>query len=192
MRTIAFAILLFAAGFGIVSIGQQAIAFFGHNRIAERLDDAMLTGSIGEPAERAQAARTYADYVAATERAFMAMDRTCSSAARRALGEAFDDLLSATKALHAGRIEAGALDRSTTARITGAGTDMVLASAASSGDLQIFAKVIDASRRGVLTAGDFPLGMAKLMHIQMKMNRDNRSELAAGLASAGTTRCLPM
>jgi hypothetical protein len=75
MRIIAFAVLLFAAGFGIVAIGQQAFAYFGHGRIEAGPNGSVITGE-------ARQTETLDDYVVRANQAFAAMDRSCSAAER--------------------------------------------------------------------------------------------------------------
>jgi hypothetical protein len=199
-----FAVLLFAAGFGIVSIGQKAFAALQHSRILDRLE---IPAHIKpkpieeEPQpDRIAGPESLADYAARASRAFAAMDASCSAAERRALGQAFHDLMEATTALHAGRIEAGSPSPASAHKIASAKTDLIPASTASPSDPVIFAQVIDASRRGILTSDDFPAGMARLMHIQMMMIQGNDSRPAAvgntgqpgGQAMFKRTRCQPI
>ena len=75
MRMFAFAVLLFAAGFGIVAIGQQAFAYFGHGRIDAGPNASAITGE-------ARQTETLDDYVVPANRAFAAMNTSCSAAER--------------------------------------------------------------------------------------------------------------
>ena len=192
MRLIALAAALFAVGFGIVSIGQDAFGFYRADRIRERPQgsSSVQTASLGRTAPR-----TFADYLAAAESAFAKMDRTCSAANRKTFGRAFHQLLAATRALRAGRIEAGDLGSMAVRQIADARPDTLLVDAALSGDMPVFAQVFDATRRGVLTAADLPPGMTVLMDAQLKLARggDNRNVGPLVQITANRpTRCAPM
>ncbi len=183
MRTFALAILLFAAGFAMIFIGQNASATIGHNQIILKLRDPAT--SLKTPPESART-RTFADYLAAADRAFAALDRSCSDADRAAFGTAFRDLVEATRDVHAGTIEPGPL-RDATAR---AGSSQAL------DHLRIYSRVIDASQRGVLQGRHFPPGAARLLFVQMKAagNSSVDMQALAGLDNADveTTRCAPL
>ena len=141
-----------------------------------------------------------ADYAARASRAFATMDASCSAADRRALGQAFHDLMEATTALQAGSIQNSETSPAAAHKVAAANADLIPASTAGPSDEMIFAQVIDASRRGILTSDDFPAGMARLMHIQMKVIQGNGGGSAAlsGTRQPGDqaafkrTRCLPM
>jgi len=154
MRTFAFAALLFAAGFGTVSIGQQASAYLSHNRVILK-----LTRQAAGPAPRQRDMKqhmTFTDYLIVANRAFAAMDRSCSEADRAALGKAFHELVSAARQLQNGRLEVG--------RRESAKTDLGFTLTR----LKIYSQVMDASRRGILKGRHFPFGAARLMHVRTK------------------------
>lgn len=159
MRTFAFAVLLFTVGFGVIFISQNASATIGHNQIILKLRDKVIAAN---PPAESQQGKTFADYLAAADRAFDDLDRSCSDAARARLGAAFGGLVEATRNVHAGTIEPGPMSAATAA----AGSSQAM------DHLRIYSQVIDASRRGVLQGRHFPAGAARLMFVQMKTAGD--------------------
>jgi len=192
MRIIALAAALFAVGFGVVAIGQQAFGLYrpaglsappNHGTTAGRKDTAAVK------------TKTYADYLAEAETAFARMDRTCSADDRKAFGRAFHQLLAATRALRIGRIAPGDVGPATARSISGARPDALLVDAALSPGGAVFAQVFDATRRGVLTDFDLPPGMSVLMAAHVNNARalegDDVDPLSAMKVNQ-PTRCLPL
>jgi hypothetical protein len=189
---IALAAALFAVGFGVVAIGQQA---FGLYRPAGLPVPAREMPKSGPTDTAAVKTKTYADYLAEAEIAFARMDRTCSAADRKAFGRAFHQLLAATRALRLGLIPPGDLRPATARSLNGARPDALLVDAALSPDGAVFAQVFDATRRGVLTDFDLPQGMSVLLASHMSNARagtgDELDPLAA-MTVKRPTRCRPL
>lgn len=208
MRIIALAaLILFVVGFGAVSIGQHAAAYVRHSPVFLKLRGQTVPDTrtatrqvmpddspenVPEASDLKPEEKTFADFLGATERAFAAMDRTCLDGERTALGRAFHDLIKATGDLNAGKIELGD-------PVGAKGSDLA------SVQLGIYATVIDASKRGILQGRHFPLGPARLMHVQTKLVQRQGDAATArfdddlqDLASLGLTgnirktRCLPL
>jgi hypothetical protein len=191
MRLIAFAAILFAVGFGIVAIGQDALGFSHAGRIVERPDGAPRA----KESSSQTAIKTFTDYLVEAEYAFAKMDRTCSAGDRKAFGRAFHQLLAATRALRSGRIEAGDLDRVAARRIEEARPNALLVDFALTSGLPVFAQVFDANRRGILTAADLPPGMIVLMDAQLDSARSAASrdiDPLAAMTVERPSRCMPM
>ncbi len=165
MRILALAALFFAAGFGTVTIGQQASAYLSTNRTFLKLDRqaVALTGPQWREEERE---KTFADYLIVANRAFAAMERTCSERHRAALGRAFHDLVNAAGKLRTGTMQVGGANR----RKTDIGFTL--------SRLKIYSQVTDASRRGILKGRHYPLGAARLMHIRTRIAEPGGSSAA--------------
>lgn len=192
MRIIALAAALFAVGFGVVAIGQQAFGLYRPGALPVPAGDKPTAGRTDTAAAKT---KTYTDYLAEAETAFALMDRTCSAADRKAFGRAFHQLLAATRALRIGRIAPGELRPATARSISGARPEALLVDAALSPDGTVFAQVFDATRRGVLTEFDLPPGMSALMASHVSKARadtgDDFDPLAA-MTVERPTRCRPL
>ena len=172
MRTLFYAIVLFAVGFVTVAIGQKVVAHLskGHAVQTTDLQDIVFTspGFDGLPGESHientdTPTRTLAEYLGAANRAFAALDRNCSEAARAHLAQTYYDFLVAR--LQAIRDSAVSSVDSRTESLEHAS------------DLEIYAQVIDATRRGVLKARHFARVSKKYSHV---LHAAQRQEAATG------------
>lgn len=156
MRTILLAMLLFTAGYGAVTIGQQAGAYGIGKQVFDmisrqtRVLGRQAPGLVRQPSEPGipkqapgiEKQATFSDYLDAVNRAFAEMDRSCSEADRLRLGQAFYNFVVYTKGL-AGQTP-----------VTGKGSVPADLPPKLS-ELDIYTQVIDATRRGVLRSRHF-------------------------------------
>jgi hypothetical protein len=189
MRMIALAAALFAAGFGVVAIGQKAFGLYRPHQFSA------ATSSAHRPATEPSKAKVYSDYLNEAQAAYEEMNLTCSTAHRKAFGRSFHQLVAATRALRAGVIDPGDLRPAAVSDLIGASPDALLVDAAMSGELAVFAEAFDATKRGVLTDADLPPGLTTLMQSQLTNARADAGRNTDPLAAMKVklpTYCQPL
>jgi len=184
MRILAIAFLMFAIGFATVAVGQTALAYFGLRPVLQFERDVEPAARPAPPKRKPR--KSYPDYLTIADRAFRKMDSSCSAADRRALGHAFHELVVAMASRNARRRETGGVE-----------AEMIAVRSQPEAEIRIFAQIIDAARRNVLTHTDFPAGSVRKMYLQMKripgekIASISRVDLDAPAANFRATRCQP-
>ena len=157
MRTILLGAVLFYASYGFVIIGHNAGIFEAGRPVIEAISR-QASGLFGSEKEPEQAIpdpvippgpeikdeeapviereATFSEHLETAIRAFTVMDRSCSEADRMQLGRAFYSLVAYSRGLSSQSPNAGDVT-----------TDLT--------ELEIYAQVIDATRRGVLRSRHF-------------------------------------
>ncbi len=209
MRTLLLAAVLFYSGYGFVAIGHNAGIFEAGKPVFEaiyrqaRALGRQATGLLeqkpepkikDETAPVMEREATFSDYLETANRAFDAMDRSCSEADRMQLGRAFHDLVAYTRGLASRNPNdgAGAMPTDVPANLS---------------EIEIYAQVIDATRRGVLRSRHFEPRRGKTAKQPAAQRQDTKQRpgrsaairasagpTSQGIASAGRirlTRCPP-
>jgi hypothetical protein len=175
---------MFAIGFSTVAVGQTTLAYFGLRPVLQFERNVEPAARPAPPKRKPR--KSYSDYLTIADRAFRKMDRSCSAADRKMLGHAFHDLVVAMASRNARRRETGGVE-----------AEMITVRSQPEVEIRIFAQIIDAARRNVLTHTDFPTGSVRKMYLQMKripsekIASINRINLDAPTANFRATRCQP-